>query len=539
MQGATADYIIIGAGSAGCVLANRLSADARNKVAVLEAGGSDLNFWVRMPIGYGGAFYHPRLNWRYQSEMDAETGRAHYWPRGKVVGGSSSINAMVFIRGQKEDYDGWASMGNAGWSHGDLLPYFKKLENNLAGADEWRGTGGPITVSRIDDGVHPLSHDYVKSAVAAGWPANPDFNGATQEGVGLYQINTRNGFRCSAATGYLNPAMNRSNLELHKNAQVMRLIFEGRRAVGVEYRQGDAVKRMMAKREVILSAGAVNSPQILQLSGIGDGAMLRDKGIEVLHDAPEVGRNLQDHIGWDLIYETTCPTLNNVLGPWMGRIRLGMTYAMTRKGPLSLSVNQGGGFIRTSPERDRPNLQLYFSPMSYTKATPGKRRLMSPDTFPGVLIGLSNCHPKSRGYIGLRSGDPMDTPEIHPGYLSAPEDLEELVDGVQILRDIMAQEPIASSVKREVLPGAEVTDRDALREDMRKRCGTIFHACGTCAMGPEDSAVVDDRLRVKGVEGLRVVDASIFPRITSGNLNAPVMMVGEKASDMILEDAKA
>ncbi|MEO3417034.1 GMC family oxidoreductase N-terminal domain-containing protein [Roseovarius sp. CAU 1744] len=533
------DYVVVGAGSAGCVLANRLSADGRSRVAVLEAGGSDLNFWVRMPIGYGGAFYHPRLNWRYTTEPEPELGgRKVYWPRGKVIGGSSSINAMVFIRGQAEDYDGWAALGNPGWAYGDVLPHFKRMEDNLAGADEWRGAGGPITVSPIDASVHPLSHDYVAAGQVAGLSRNPDFNGKTQEGVGLYQITTRKGFRCSAATGYLTPARRRANLRVITHAHVTRILFDGRRAVGVEYRRGNSVQRIMADREVILSAGAVNSPQILQLSGIGDAAHLQQCGIDVVQDAGGVGRNLQDHIGYDYIYEATCPTLNNHLRPWLGRMLLGLRYVLTRSGPLSLSVNQGGGFFKSAPDRDRPNLQLYFSPVSYTKATPGKRKLLAPDKFPGLLIGISNCHPKSRGHLQIRSADPFAAPEIHPGYLSAPEDLDELAEGAEMIRRIAGSQPLAKSIRREVLPGADVTDRDAIREDIRQRLGTVFHACGTCAMGPDRAAgaVVDARLKVHGVGGLRVADASIFPRITSGNLNAPAIMVGEKAAQMILED---
>lgn len=534
-----ADYVVIGAGSAGCVLANRLSAGGKSKVALLEAGGSDLNFWVRMPIGYGGAFHHPRLNWRYTTEPDPETGgRSSYWPRGKVLGGSSAINAMVYIRGQAEDYDGWEAMGNRGWAYRDVLPYFKRMEDNLAGADHWRGGRGPIAVSAIGGSAHPLSHDYVAAAHAAGLPLNPDFNGQTQEGVGLYQITTRNGFRCSAATGYLHPVRKRENLQVITHAHVTRILFDGQRAVGVEFRHGDAVRRIKAGREVILSAGAVNSPQILQLSGIGDGQRLKDQGIAVVQNLAGVGQNLQDHIGFDYIYEATCPTLNNVLRPWLGRLMVGLRYVLTRGGPLSLSVNQGGGFFRSSPDRDRPNLQLYFSPVSYTRATPGKRKLMAPDPFPGLLIGVSNCHPNSRGHLHIRSADPLAAPEIHPGYLSAPEDLDELAEGSAVIRRIAASDPLVKSIRREVLPGAEVTDMETIKEDIRQRVGTVFHPCGTCAMGPDPmaDAVVDSRLRVHGVDGLRVADASIVPRITSGNLNAPTIMIGEKAAQMILDD---
>lgn len=536
---AQADYVIIGAGSAGCVLADRLSADGKTRVVVLEAGGSDFNFWVRMPIGYGGAFHHPKLNWRYTTEPETELDqRRIYWPRGRVIGGSSSINAMVFIRGQAEDYDGWHAMGNPGWAYQDVLPHFKRMEDNLAGADTWRGAGGPISVSPIDRSAHPLSRDYVAAGMAAGLPNNADFNGETQEGVGLYQITTRNGFRCSAATGYLNKARRRENLRVITGAHVTRILFSGRQAYGVEFQRGGALQRIAATREVILSAGAVNSPQILQLSGIGKAEHLKELGIDVVHDAPGVGQNLQDHIGYDYIYEATCPTLNDILRPWLGRAMVGLRYVLTRGGPLSLSVNQGGGFFKSSPERDRPNLQLYFSPVSYTRAMPGKRKLLAPDKFPGLLIGVSNCHPKSRGYLQIRSADPFSAPEIRPRYLSAPEDLDELAEGASMLRRIAGSPPLAQSIKREVLPGSDVSDMEAIRGDIRQRAGTVFHACGTCMMGPDPAvgAVVDARLNVHGLAGLRVVDASVFPRITSGNLNAPTIMVGEKAAEMIQED---
>ncbi len=533
-----ADYVVIGAGSAGCVLAERLSADGRARVVVLEAGGSDLDFWVRMPIGYGGAFFHPRLNWRYYTEPDPGTGgRVSYWPRGKVLGGSSSINAMVFVRGQAEDFDGWAALGNPGWGYRDLLPYFRRMEDNLAGPDAWRGQGGPISISTIDDSAHPLSHDYVAAARAAGFAANPDFNGPTQEGVGLYQITTRNGFR-SSATGYLRAARNRKNLRVFTHAHATHILFDGRRALGVEFRHKGGLARVMAAGEVILSAGAVNSPQLLQLSGVGDAALLHGLGIDVTLDAPGVGRNLQDHLGFDYIYESTVPTLNDVLGPLPARGLAGLRYLLTRKGPLSLSVNQGGGFVRSSAARTRPNMQLYFSPMSYTRATPGKRRLTAPDRFSGFQLGLSNCHPESRGFLRIRSRDPFAAPEIHPGYLSAPADLDELVEGARLLRRIAAQPPLAKAIRRELRPGPGVTSDEAIRDDIRQRSGSVFHPCGTCAMGPDAAAgaVVDARLRVHGLDGLRVADASVFPRITSGNLNAPVIMVGEKAAQMILED---
>ena len=533
-----ADYVIVGAGSSGCVVANRLSADGKRRVLVLEAGGSDLNPWVRMPIGYGKSFYHPDLNWRFMSEPQPGLGgRITYCPRGRVLGGSSSINAMVFVRGQREDYDGWEQLGNKGWAYRDVLPAFKRMEDNVAGANQWRGAGGPLSITDVADRVHPLCADFLAAGIAAGLPRNQDFNGETQEGVGIYQITTRNGIRSSAATAYLHPAMRRPNVEVVTRAQVTRLLFEGKRAVGVEYRRGGQLHVARARAEIILSAGAIGSPQILQLSGVGDPRLLGAHGIDIVHAAPQVGENLQDHLGFDHLYRSRKPTLNDVLRPWWGQLAVGLRYLLTRGGPLSLSVNQGGGFLRTDPSLSRPNLQLYFSPLSYIKAVPGKRQLMRPDPYPGFLVGVSNCHPLSRGHVRIRSADPFDAPAIDPNYLSAPEDLDELVEGAHFLRRLAAQAPLAALIEEELQPGTQVADRAAIEDDIRRRASSIFHHSGTCAMGPDPAtSVVDPRLRVHGMEGLRVVDASIFPRLTAGNTNAPAVMVGERGSEFLLAD---
>jgi choline dehydrogenase len=529
------DYIVVGAGSAGCALASRLTENGRHTVLVLEAGGSDRNLWVRMPIGYGKTFYHPRLNWRYQTDpVEGLNGRIAYCPRGRVLGGSSSINAMVFIRGQHEDFDGWAALGNPGWSYADLLPLFRRMENNLAGADAWRGTGGPLAVSSIDALAHPLCRHFIDAGVELGLAHNPDFNGRAQDGVGLYQVTVADGLRASAATAYLGPAMRRSNLTVATNATVTRIIFEGRRAVGVGYEQGGRMLSAWAGREVVLSAGSINSPQLLQLSGVGDPEFLRGKGIDVVHALPGVGANLQDHVCIDYIYRANRPTLNDVLRPWWSQLLLGARYLLTRSGPLALSVNQAGGFVRTGPEAKRPNLQLYFSPLSYLKATPGKRQLMRPDPYPGFLLSVSNCHPTSRGHVRIRSADPRKAPEIQPRYLSTESDVQELVEGARLMRRLASTRAMQAIIEAEMVPGPDVDSEAAMVEDIRSRAGSVFHPCGTCAMGPDPStAVVDPRLRVHGLDGLRIADASIFPLLIAGNTNAASIMVGEKAFDLM------
>jgi choline dehydrogenase len=534
------DYIIIGAGSAGCVLANRLTASGRHAVLLLEAGGSNRNFWVRMPIGYGRAFYDDRINWKYLTEPDPGTGgRPSYWPRGKVLGGSSSINAMVFIRGQHEDFDAWAALGNPGWAWADVAPVFRRMENNAAGGDAWRGVGGPLDVADVRREVHPLCERFLAAAEAIGLARNPDFNGARQEGVGIYQITTRNGVRASAATAYLQPAAKRRNLAIETGARVTRLRLDGRRVVGVDYLQHGAPRTATARGEVILAAGAVNSPQLLQLSGLADPDLLARHGIAVVAPLGQVGRNLQDHLGIDYLYRSTVPTLNDVLLPWSGRLRVGARYLLRRTGPLSLSVNQAGGFFRTRPEIERPNMQLYFSPVSYVRTPPGKRPLLSPDPFPGFLLGLSNCRPTSRGQLAIRSADPLEPPAIQPGYLATDHDVAELLDGVRLLRRLAAAAPLAAVIAEELKPGAQVQAEAALIADIRARVGTVFHPVGTCAMGPDPRiSVVDPRLRVHGIDGLRVIDASIFPLLTSGNTNAPTIMVGERGADLLLADAR-
>jgi choline dehydrogenase len=537
---AEVDYIIVGAGSAGCVLADRLTASGRHRVLLLEAGGTDRTAWVQMPIGYGKSFYDPRVNWMYMTEPDDGLGgRRGYWPRGKVLGGSSSINAMVHIRGQHADFDDWEAAGNPGWGWRDVLPLFRRSETNGAGADEWRGGDGPLHVSDVAAELHPLCQVYLEAGREVGLPVNPDFNGASQEGVGLYQIATRDGRRMSAARAYLRPAMGRTNLEVVTRAHATRILFDGRRATGIEYLYRGARRRATARAEVILAAGAINSPQLLQLSGIGPADVLRRAGIEAVHALPAVGRNLQDHLCIDHLYRSRVPTLNEQLRPWHGKLAAGLRYVLTRKGPLSLSVNQGGGFVRSRPDLARPNLQLYFSPVSYTKALPGKRPLMSPDPFPGFLLSAQPCRPTSRGHLEIASPDPLQPPLIHPNSLSTDHDLAEMLEASRFLRQLAATPAFARVIDRELAPGPQAENDDDLIADIRLRAGTVFHPVSTCRMGPDPAAnVVDARLKVHGLEGLRVVDASIFPAVTSGNTNAPAIMVGEKGSDLILADAR-
>jgi choline dehydrogenase len=533
------DYIIVGAGSAGCVLANRLTANGRHRVLLLEAGPSDLRFWVQVPIGYGKTFYDPRVNWMYRTEpIDGLGARINYFPRGKVLGGSSSINAMVYARGQPGDFDDWAAMGNPGWGWEDVLPLYKRMEDHELGAGPFHGAGGPLHVSMIDGAVHPLTHVYLKAGQEAGLRFNPDLNGETIEGVGLYQINTRDGFRMSAARAYLRPARKRPNLRIATEALATRILFEGKRAVGISYEQRGHVREARAGREVILAGGSINSPQLLQLSGIGPQDVLRSCGIDVLHHSAAVGRNLQDHLCFDHVYRSKAPSLNEALYPWWGKVWAGLHYVLTRKGPLSLSLNQGGGFFRSQPDSERPDIQLYFSPLTYEKSPPGVRALMRPDPFPGFIASVSPCRPTSRGHLQIRSADPHEPPAIHPNYLSTNHDVDELLSGARFLRRLAATPSMAAIIAEELKPGPSVQGDEERIADLRARSYSVFHPVSTCRMGPDPAlSVVDHRLRAHGLGHLRVIDASIFPTVTSGNTNAPAIMVGEKGAGLVLADA--
>ena len=534
------DYIIVGAGSAGCVLANRLTHDGRYRVLLLEAGGSDRRLWIRMPIGYGRTFNDPRVNWMYEAEPDPTlAGRGAFWPRGKVLGGSSSINAMVYVRGQHGDFDDWQAMGNSGWGWQDVLPYFLKLEDHVLGPSPLHGSGGPVHVSDVSTRVHPLCSSFMDSCGMLGIPRTGDFNGPSIEGAGIWHVTIQDGVRVSTASAYLHPAMARPNLEVITNAQTTRVLFDGRRASGVEFMRGSKRHVVQARREVLLAAGAINSPQLLELSGIGDPALLGAHGIPVVLPAPAVGRGLQDHLAVSYFYRSRVPTLNNELAPFSGKLRAALRYAWNRSGPLSMSVNQAGAFVRGRVERLRPNLHIYFNPASYTATTSGsRRRLLNPDSFAGFLMSFNSCRPTSRGSVHVRSSDPMAAPAIVPNALSTPEDVAEVYEGARVLRQISGAQPLAGLIEAETQPGAGVVSEKQVLEDFRQRAGSVFHACSTCAMGSDPArSVVDSRLKLHGIAGLRVVDASVFPSVTSGNINTPTIMVAEKAADLILQDA--
>ncbi len=535
----TYDYIIVGAGSAGCVLANRLTESGRQSVLLLEAGGTDLRFYVQMPLGYGKTFFDPAVNWMYATEPDPGlNGRKDHWPRGKLLGGSSSINAMVYVRGVPADYEGWRAAGNPGWGWDDVLAAYKAMEDVETGDAAWHGRGGPVHVSDMSKAVHPMTWDYIKACGALGLCHNLDFNGPTQEGAGIYHTTTKGGRRLSAARAFLRPAMKRSNLRVETRAFVTRILFEGKRAVALAYERNGATHEVRANREIILSGGAINSPQLLQLSGIGPAALLGQQGIGVVHDNANVGSHLEDHVGLNYTFRTKVPTLNDELRPWWGKLNVGLRYLLFRSGPLSVPISHGGGFFRTDPAHERPNMQLYFQAFSTLIPKAGERPILNPDPYSGMSIGLSSCRPTSRGEIMIRSADPKQHPRISPNAYSTNHDVEEMLAAVKFIRRIAAQEPLASLIVEELRPGPQVHSDEDLIADFRQRSGTIYHPSCTCRMGPDpQTSVVDPRLRVHGVAGLRVCDASIFPNLIAGNTNAPAMIVGWKGADIILEDA--
>jgi choline dehydrogenase len=527
------DYIVVGAGSAGCVLANRLTANGKHSVLLLEAGPEDTHLWIHVPLGYGKLFKEKAVNWMYQTEPEPGLdGRTIFQPRGKVLGGSSSINGLLYLRGQHQDYDRWRQRGNAGWGYDDVLPYFKKAEDQQRGGNEFHGVGGPLPVSDWRQ-ADPLSEAFVVAAAESGIPTNPDFNGATQEGAGFFQTTTRRGRRASTAYSYLRPAERRSNLHIETEALAQRILFDGRRAVGVEYRQGVEVKTARARKEILVSSGAYNSPQLLQLSGVGPVDLLRKYGINVVLDMQGVGNDLQDHLQVRMVMRCTQKiTLNDIVNHPVRRVLAGARYAAFRTGPLTIAAGTSGAFFKTNPRLATPDIQVHFLPFSTDKM--GEK--LHP--FSGFTASVCQVRPESRGTLRIKSADPAVAPEIRINYLATETDRTANVEGLKILRRILHAPALKPFVIEEADPGSKVASDEELLNYCRQRGSTIYHPTSTCRMGNDPLAVVDQRLKVRGIEGLRVVDGSIMPDLVSGNTNAPIIMIAEKASDMILEDAR-
>lgn len=528
----TYDFIIVGAGSAGCVLANRLTACGRYRVLLLEAGGEDRNVWIHVPLGYGKLFKNSRVNWLYQTVPQAELdGRRIGQPRGKVLGGSSSINGLIYIRGQHRDFDQWRQMGCTGWGWDDVLPWFRRAEDQIRGADAWHGVGGPVPVSDQSE-PHPLCDAFIAAAEQAGHPRNPDFNGEVQAGAGYYQTTSRRGRRVSAAVGYLHPVRGRTNLKIVTGALATRVLFDGRHAIGVEWREHGELRQATAVGEVILSCGAINTPQLLQLSGVGPGWLLHEHGIAVVHDAQGVGANLQDHLQVRLVFGARAPiTFNDDMASLWRTARVGLRYALFRKGPLTVSAGYAGGFFRTDPLLESPDIQVHFINFSTTKM--GDR--LHP--FSGFTASSCQLRPQSRGTLKIVSPDPAVPPAIDPNYLATENDRRTHVAGLKLIRDIMRQPAMVPVLDVEREPGPGVDDDAALLAYARATGSSIYHPTCTVAMGGAD-APLDPRLRLRGVNGLRVVDGSVMPVLLSGNTHAGIVMIAEKAADMILADAR-
>ncbi len=527
------DYVIVGAGTAGCVLANRLSADGRASVLLLEAGPPDRYLWIHIPIGYGKTMFHPVYNWGFHTDPDpGMDGRRIYWPRGRGLGGSSSINGLIYVRGQPEDYDRWAAAGNRGWGWRDVLPYFVRSEGNQRGASAAHGADGPLKCSDIGE-RHELMEAIIAGAGELGVPRTDDFNGGVQEGVGYYQLFTHKGWRCSTAVAYLKPARGRANLAVETGAHATRVTLAEGRATGVEFVQGGQARRVRARREVILAAGALQSPQLLLLSGIGPGAHVAEHGIPVVRDLPGVGENLQDHLQLRLLYRCTKPiTTNDDLASWWRSLQIGLKWLVRRRGPLAIGINQGGLFTRVMRDAATPDIQFHFATLSADMAG------AKPHPFPGFTMSVCQLRPTSRGRVRLAARDPLAAPSMQPHYLSTAGDRACAVAALRYARRLAATRALSPYIVEELRPGRAVESDADLLAFARAYGATIFHPSGTCRMGADPLAVVDDRLRVHGVPGLRVVDCSIMPTLVSGNTNAPVVMIAEKASDLIAEDAR-
>ena len=533
------DYIIVGGGTAGCVLANRLSANPKTRVLMLEAGKSDNYHWVHVPIGYLYCIGNPRTDWMMKTAAEPGlNGRSLSYPRGKLLGGCSSVNGMIYMRGQAADYDGWRQMGNTGWGWDDVLPYFLQSEDHHDEAKPLHQSGGEWKVS-----PQRLRWDILKAvqegAKEFGVEPTSDFNTGTNEGSGFFEVNQKNGVRWNTAKAFLRPAMSRPNLAVITHAMVRRVILEGGRAVGVEYTRGGQTHVLRARAEVILSGGAINSPQLLQLSGIGPGGLLQQHGVAVAVDNPNVGHHLSDHQGINYTWAMTVPTYNDELRPWWGKLLAGLKYGIAGAGPLAKSINHAGGFFRTDPALPRPNMQLYMQAFSTLIPRDGERPILTPDPWSGLSIGLSNCRPTSRGHIRIASADPMTAPLITANAFSTAQDVTEMLAAVKFLRHLAAQPAMARLIKEELRPGPAVASDAALIDDFRARSGTVYHPSCTCRMGADPAtSVLDARLRVRGVGGLRVLDASSFPNLIAGNTNAPSMLMGWRGADLVLEDAR-
>lgn len=521
------DYIIVGAGSAGCVLANRLSEDPAIKVLLLEAGGPDTRKEIHMPVAFSKLFKGP-CDWAYYTEPEGQLGNRNlYWPRGKVLGGSSSLNAMIYIRGHRFDYDHWRDLGNAGWGYSDVLPYFKKAEDQERGASEYHGIGGPLHVSD-QRCVNQLSRAFVDAAEQSGFKRNPDFNGQEQEGFGIYQVTQWQGQRWSAAAAYLRPAMRRPNLTVRTNVQAFDILFEGKRAALVSFQQEHNSAQERAEREIILCAGAVGSPQLLMLAGIGPADHLRTLDIPVTCDLPGVGSNLQDHPAVALAFECTEPVSLASAESLANLLR----YIAFKNGPLTSNVGEGGGFVKSSPSVPAPDIQYHFAPGYFIEH--GFQQIKEH----AFTFGPTLIRPYSRGRLTLRSSNPLDSPLIRANYFADARDTDAVLAGIKLARTLAGAPALARYRKRELVPGPEAVDDKALRDHVKKYAETLYHPVGTCKMGSDAMSVVDSELRVRGVEGLRVVDASVMPTIVGGNTNAPTIMIAEKAADMIKESKR-